>query len=172
MKISDVTVPKIYIDLDGVLADFESGFGKYNNDINELAASGGKNIYNFYKNLPALADGEKLIAWLVNRGQPFTILTAPIRPFQGDRRGTIASERAKRAWVRNHLGSQHEKSTIVNPAKYRWATSYGVPNILIDDRTTNTQPWKQQGGIPILYQNYEDTVAKLNEIIAKLSKND
>lgn len=172
MKISDITVPKIYIDLDGVLADFQSEFGKYDNDINKLAGAGKNEIYHYYKNLPMLPDGEKLIAWLVNRGQPFTILTAPIRPYNGDRRGTIASERAKKAWVREHLGPQHEKTTIVNSAKYRWAIDHGVPNILIDDMAKNTQPWKQQGGIPILYTGYEDTVAKLNEIFSKLSKND
>jgi hypothetical protein len=168
--IKDTTVPKIYVDLDGVLADFESGFAEYDNDINKLAASGKNNIYNFYKDLPMLSDGEKLIAYLVNRGLPFTILSSPIRPYNGDRRGTIASERAKRAWVRKHLGPQHEKSAIINSDKYHWATSHGVPNILIDDMTRNTTPWKQQGGLPILHRNYADTVAKLDEILSYLSK--
>jgi hypothetical protein len=168
--IKDTTVPMIYVDLDGVLADFQSGFAEYDNDINQLAAAGKKEIYQFYKNLPMLPDGEKLIAYLVNRGLPFTILTAPLRPYNGDRRGTIASERAKKAWVRKHLGPQHEKSAIVNSDKYHWATSHGVPNILIDDMTRNTMPWKQRGGLPILHRDYADTVAKLDEILAYLSK--
>lgn len=172
MKISDITVPKLYIDLDGVLADFASEFVNYDNDINKLAGAGKKEIYDFFKNLPMLPDGEKLIAWLVNRGQPFTILTAPLRPDQGDRRGTIASERAKKSWVRNHLGPQHEKSAIVNSDKYNWATSHGVPNILIDDMPYNVKPWKQKGGHAILHTNYEDTVAALNDIFADLSKKD
>jgi hypothetical protein len=170
MKISDITRPMIYVDLDGVLADFASSFGEYNNDINQLAAAGKKEIYQFYKNLPMLPDGEKLIGYLVNRGLPFTILTAPLRSYNGDRRGTIASERAKRAWVRQHLGPQHEKSMIINSDKYHWATRHGVPNILIDDMTRNTQPWNQRGGHAILHTNYADTIAKLDKIISDLSK--
>lgn len=171
MKINELYPPKIYVDLDGVLADFQHSFPRYDNDIKKLAAASPREIYDFYANLPMLADGEKLIAYLQVRGMPFTVLTAPLRPHDGDRRGTIASEKAKIEWVKQHLGPGMAKTAIVDPNKYRWATNHGTPNILIDDMSYNTGPWKQRGGIPILHQDYASTVAELDKIISGLSKN-
>lgn len=171
MKINELYKPKIYIDLDGVLADFDSGLQQFGGDINQLRTASPKEVYDFFVGLPILPDGEKLVAYFQVRGLPFTVLTAPLRPNDGDRRGTIASERAKKAWVKQHLGPGMAKSAIVNTDKYHWANNHGTPNILIDDMDYNTTPWKQHGGIPILHRDYADTVAKLDKIISGLSKN-
>lgn len=162
---------KIYVDLDGVLADFATPFNqKYNGDIKELVAKSDDEIYEMYRNLDMLADGEKLLGYLVYRKLPFTILTAPLRPRKGDNFGTIASERAKHDWVKEHLGPQYEKTMIVNHDKSPWAKKDGIPNILIDDMTRNTIPWNQKGGYAILHTNYDDTIAKLNAAIADITK--
>lgn len=171
MKFNELFPPRLYLDLDGVLANFDSAFSRYDNDINKLAAAKPKEIYDFYYRLPMLADGERLLAYLKVRGLQFTILSSPLRPHDGDHRGTIQSELAKRDWVKRQLGPNTAKEAIIKKDKYHWATNHGTPNILIDDMTRNTVPWQQHGGIPILHRNYSDTVASLDEIISRLSKN-
>ena len=174
--------PTVYVDMDGVLADF---FGElwdmYQVQKNEDAWENIKreltpaqqdklvrsieNPIDFFANLSMLEGGKKLIAYLNKNNIPFTILSAPLK--DGGKR-TEESIEGKRIWLKNHgLGSVPQ---IFTHDKYHYAVTNGVNNILIDDWKKNISAWKKAGGIGIKHDDasYLATIAQLHDILESI----
>lgn len=170
-------MPHLYLDMDGVQADFFGAWSKRSGvehwkaisdkekEINELAHSNPKEVYQFFRDLEPLSGGMQVIAWLRQNKIPYTVLSAPLRgPY------SQASVKAKRDWLdQYHSGSSGNAIFTQNKAKY--ATINGVPNVLVDDYGKYLNAWKEAGGIAVKHEDqFEDpdtgrhTIEKLEKI--------
>ena len=186
MKITEILLeetenkmPHLFLDMDGVQADFFGAWSKRSGvdhwkaiadkeaEINQLAHSSAKDVYDFFYNLQPLSGGMKVISWLRNNQIPYTVLSAPLRGPYKD-----ASVQAKKDWLNKyHPGSAG--NAIFTDQKYKHAMSGGRPNVLVDDFGKYLNAWKEAGGIAVKHEDqYEDpdtgahTIAKLEQIYA------
>jgi 5'(3')-deoxyribonucleotidase len=175
----DKKMPHLYLDMDGVQADFFGAWSKRSGvehwkaiadkekEINELAHSNPEDVYNFFRDLGPLSGGMEVISWLHKNKIPYTVLSAPLRgPY------SQASIKAKRDWLDEyHPGSSSNAIFTQNKAKY--ATEGGVANVLVDDFGKYLNAWSGAGGIAVKHEDqYEDpesgahTIEKLEKIYA------
>ena len=157
----------IYVDLDGVLVDFDNGFKAIAGglDKHEYAQKHGKrqlwNLINSYgkawwANLKWTADGTKL--WSVLQSKNVKVLTSGSTA----NTGTYAIE-GKTEWVRNHLGPD---VPLIIVSKSTDKQRYSRPgDILIDDLQSNILEWTVKGGIGILHTSADDSINKLQDVI-------
>lgn len=156
-------MPHVFLDMDGVQADFfgawseRSGVDHWKaisdkeSEINELANSNAKAVYDFFYNLKPLSGGMQVISWLRQNNIPYTVLSAPLRgPFKD------ASVEAKKDWLdKYHSGSS--ANAIFTDKKYQYAMDGGRPNVLIDDFGKYLRAWSDAGGIAVKHEDqYED----------------
>jgi hypothetical protein len=170
-------MPHLYLDMDGVQADFFGAWSKRSGvehwkaiadkekEINELAHSTPKEVYDFFRDLDTLSGGMRVIAWIRKNKIPYTVLSAPLRgPY------SQASVKAKRDWLdQHHPGSSGNAIFTQNKAKY--AMEGGRPNVLVDDYGKYLNAWSSAGGIAVKHEDqYEDpdtaqhTIEKLEKI--------
>ena len=162
--------PILYVDMDGVLADFYTPFNKMagvdswkNADKGTISEVLQKitQMKDFWPNLKVLSDVPALMDAIKEiTGGPYTILS---KALAGD--PNVFAQ--KQDWV-SKLPVKPEK-TIIMPAsgnKGKWAKqSNGTQNILIDDFGYNISQWQQAGGIGIQHKNGE-----VNTTIQNLKK--
>jgi cytidylate kinase len=162
--------PKVYVDMDGVLANFYAGITRVTGheeprdmalqDIEDTMASF-KGTDFFYK-LPKYEQTDQLIAMVhAATGGDWYILSSPLKY---DREG---SAKYKAAWIRDKLKIQ-PKDMHFTGDKAQFATQPdGTPNILIDDYPKYLNSWKDKGGIGVQYKghagNIEDVKATLDQ---------
>lgn len=182
-EMEEKKMPHLYLDMDGVQADFFGAWSKRSGvehwkaiadkekEINELAHSDPKQVYDFFRDLDTLSGGMEVIAWLRKNKIPYTVLSAPLRgPY------SKASEKAKRDWLdQHHPGSSGDAIFTQNKATY--AVTDGVPNVLVDDFGKYLNAWSAAGGIAVKHEDqYEDpetganTIARLEKIYAPYLK--
>ena len=147
----------LFVDLDGVLADFNRGIielmGDHPDNIPDshmwpaVARKG-----DFFETLPWMVDGQEL--WDYIKTHNPSILT-------GVPRGKFAGT-DKRVWVGRELGHHVKVDTCWSKEKYTYC--YGPECILIDDRKTVGTPWAESGGIFIHHVNATDTIDQLYEL--------
>ena len=173
MKITELEnkIPHLYLDMDGVQADF---FGAWadrlgvdhwkaihdkEKEINMLAHSNAKDVYDFFRNLKPLKSGLKVIAWIKQHNIPSTVLSAPLRgPFAD------ASKQAKRDWL-DQYNPGTSGNAIFTSAKFKYATQNGVANVLVDDFGPYIEKWTNAGGIPVKHaEEFEDPNTAENTI--------
>jgi hypothetical protein len=176
MKIYEVlekyTMPHLFLDMDGVQADFfgrwaeEHGVSNYKQiphpeeAIQELATSSPERVYNFFRELQPLPGGMRLINWLKTNKIPFTVLSAPLR-------GPYASSsiKAKKDWLDQYNPGTSD-SAIFTSAKYKHAKDGGTTNVLVDDFGKYLSAWEQAGGIPVKHEDGQTnkTIEMLKDI--------
>lgn len=164
--------PIVYLDMDGVLADF---FHEYARLAGVPENERGRHDYHlippnmrepvisqmvgtdFFYRLPKFPDADRLVMMIVQLFGKYSICSSPLR---GDHEN---SGLHKTRWIRDNLPVQPE-SIVIAPRKGKYAKQPdGTPNILIDDRGSNITEWEASGGIGIKYQADEnglDTVAR------------
>lgn len=181
MKISELfedtenkPMPHLYLDMDGVQADFfghwakEHGVTTYKaiphpeEAINELAHSSPERVYDFFRNLEPLKGGAVIVNWLNKNKIPFTVLSAPLRgPY------SKASIQAKKDWLDEHNPGTSGDAMFTG-AKYKHAMDGGRANVLVDDFGKYLSAWEQAGGIPVKHEdgNTAETIKMLQKIYA------
>jgi len=153
---------KIYSDMDGVLTDFEASFEKYSDGIppREYENKFGKSEFwklidkkgkvGFWVGMPWMVDGKEY--WDYIKNYDTELLSSPSY--------SDTSKLGKRLWVRNNL-----PGIKLNLARAADKQKYAAPNhILIDDRVSNIEQWKSQGGIGILHTSAADTIKQLQKL--------
>ena len=149
---------KIYCDMDGVLADFESGYEKLTGVDLKGEFKKGEDFWDpiskagigFWAGLKWMPDGQKLWDYL----KPFdpVLLSAPSRE-QSSRIG-------KSVWVKYKLPGT---KLILRYAKQK--QQLATPeSILIDDRQVNIDQWEAAGGIGILHTSTDNTISQLQKL--------
>ena len=149
---------KIYCDMDGVLADFESGYEELTGiDLRGEFQKGddfwdpiSKAGVGFWAGLKWMPDGQKLWDYL----KPFdpVLLSAPSRE--------DSSRIGKHVWVKHKIPGTKlilryasQKQELATPE-----------SILIDDRQVNIDQWEAAGGIGILHTSTANTIQQLQTI--------
>jgi len=162
--------PTVYLDMDGVLADFFGGIEKmygvenWKQLTNDKTKDLKKEVINritgtdFFATLPKFATADQLIA-LVKKftGGTFSINTSPLR---GDHEN---SGKYKKVWIANNIEAPAEVVVTGRKETYAKDKASGTPNILIDDRPINIQRWQTAGGYGILYQANRDPLTKVEK---------
>lgn len=149
--------PVVYVDMDGVLADFfgaaAEGEGsthwrkarKEKDRIDQVAQEPG-----FFEQLQPLPEAGKLIHGVLKYAGKYSILSSPLMS------EVEQSTREKAEWLEKHLTKHAPKSILFDHHKEKFARQAdGTPNILIDDYPTNIRLWEANGGIGILYTDGE-----------------
>ena len=171
--------PTVYLDMDGVLADFFGGVEKmygvehWKELTNDKTKDLKKEVIDritgtdFFATLPKFSTADALIDMVQKfTGGKFSINTSPLR---GDHEN---SGKYKKLWIQNNIEQPDE--IIVTGRKESYATdkASGTPNILIDDRPVNVQKWQAAGGYGILYQANRDSLSKVQEALDSYRKTD
>jgi 5'(3')-deoxyribonucleotidase len=148
----------IYCDLDGVLTDFngdykiltgidisnESHTHKNNKEFFEPIDKAGKN---FWSKMNWTKDGKVL--WNYIKKYNPELLSAPTRE--------NSSRVGKMEWVEKELPGVH---LILRSASNKKEFA-NKNSILIDDRPSNIEDWKENGGIGILHKSTNETIKEL-----------
>ena len=157
-----MTKYRLFLDLDGVLVDFEAGVrqvtGKSPPDLSPREMWGRlAKTPNFYETLPWMPDGREL--WRYCEGKSPTILTG--LPF-----GKWA-EPQKREWCRRELGEDVPVITCFTKQKAAKASEVldsGEVPVLVDDRKRIQESWEERSGIFILHTDAVSSIERLKEL--------
>ena len=150
---------KIYVDMDGVLVDFDGGYEKLTGMTTREADEKGPEFFwkpiskagaKWWITLNWMPDGKQLWDY-VKKYNP-ELLSAPSRE--------EASKMGKRIWVKRELpGAKLILRSADKKQEFASPTS-----ILIDDREKNIEQWEAAGGIGILHTDASSTIKKLKEL--------
>ena len=169
--------PTVYLDMDGVLADFFGGVEKLYgvSHWKELTSDKTKDLKkevinritgtDFFATLPKFENADQLINMVKDfTGGKFSINTSPLR---GDHAN---SGKYKKVWISNNI--EKPDDIIVTGTKEVFAKdkASGTPNILIDDRPINIERWQGAGGYGILYQANRDSLTKVKKGLEDYAK--
>lgn len=161
----------VYLDMDGVLADFFKGLEQFYNvkhwkqiqdkekSIQALAGT------DFFNTLEVFETSQELVNFVKSTGD-WGICSSPLR---GDRDN---SAYWKRVWLTEKQFLPEVNKLIFTGQKENFAVDKidGTPNILVDDKPSNIKRWNEAGGIGIRYQANEDDLVEylFEEIIHAL----
>ena len=153
-------ITKIFVDMDGVLADFVRGVEgpKYLNGplVSEQTYDSRKielSNKGLFRDLPIMPGMLKLINYIKESGIDWEILTA-----SGSLNRTVVTN-DKIYWIRKHVDP---KVIITATIKGEDKAAFARPNhVLIDDRKSNIKAWTEAGGVGILHRSAEDTIDQL-----------
>lgn len=164
-------IRKVYIDMDGVLADFERGVqelaGMMPTPINGRRDAGYddrmwtaiRKVEHFYGRLKPMPEARAMFdAIRAGFGDRCEILTGIPKP----RRGILHAREDKLEWVRRLLDKDIVTNVVLREEKPRYCT--GRDCVLIDDSERNIFEWESTGGTGILFTGPEETLAALGRI--------
>ena len=169
--------PTVYLDMDGVLADFFGGVEKlygvehWKQLTNDKTKDLKKEVIDritgtdFFATLPKFQSADSLIDMVKQfTGGTFSINTSPLR---GDHEN---SGKYKKVWISNNIETPAEIIVTGRKETYAKNKASGTPNILIDDRPVNIQRWQAAGGYGILYQANRDQLTKVQKGLEDYAK--
>ena len=158
---------KIYVDMDGVVADFDKRFRDLSGmNPSDYEAKNGKNAFwdfidvehklAFWVGIPPMQDAQSLIDYVSKHN--YEMLTAP----------SIKKESlmGKGLWIRNWTNKGlFPSKPKVNYRAAKEKHKFAAPNhILIDDKKSTIDRWNAAGGIGILHTSASDTINQLKKI--------
>ena len=151
--------PKLFLDCDGVLADFDAGARKVlGTDIASFERRHGKAAFwrqlakakDFYATLPKMADADELFE-AVRHLKPTILTGLPL--------GNWAAPQKVR-WAAEHFPGV---PIITCMARDKHRHMAGA-DVLVDDSERHQATWAQAGGIYILHRNAQESLKQLAEI--------
>jgi len=155
---------RIFLDLDGVIADFETHITTQNKlkpdgKIDWVALD-----HQWWATMPAF-EGARAFYDRLRTLAPVKFLTKPVL--------NEGSYSGKAAWVKSFVPERGRwilRDLIVFPGDDKHLLAR--PNrILIDDRENNIKAWREAGGVGILHTgDFQKTLSELQTIIADLRK--
>ena len=150
---------EIYVDMDGVLADFFGEWAKLMNvdhftqinkkhDIDD-ALQKIRDTEEFWLNLPLLPQARQLLSLIKKVKGSYNICSSPLA-------NDPKSEPHKREWIKRNLDFFPPKNIYITHNKPNYAKNLdGTPNILIDDYGVNINAWEDAGGIGFKYKDHK-----------------
>jgi len=158
---------KIYLDMDGVLADFFTEYAKLADvkSYRDIPPAKADPILDkmigtdFFSRLPKFPTTDELVKLAISYAGNYHICSSPLR------NDFTNSAYWKKIWIRAKLTPQ-PNTVEITAEKARHAMSGNIPNILIDDKGSNIREWTQAGGIGIKYQADEDSLDVVKRVLA------
>jgi hypothetical protein len=157
---------KIYLDMDGVIADFGKRYyelfhltpkqgdlmGLFNEHFNAFIGS------NHFSTLDMMPDAKILLEHLSTLDIPIEILSSTARQ---DRTEAISEQ--KRVWLISH-GINYPRNFVPGKSlKYTFATP---ESIIIDDTLSVITDWTKAGGTAIHHTDAASTIASLDALLS------
>ncbi len=155
-----MTKATLYLDLDGVFADFELHFLEYfgirHDSVSDEEMWKMINGYpQFFANLP-LMPGAATFYQLVRWRDPIVLTACP--------RSNYANvARLKRQWARKHLDTDIYVLPVLG-GKNKALFMHMPGDILIDDFEKNIRAWNEEGGRGILHKDFNTTWQRYLEL--------
>ena len=158
-------IKRIFLDMDGVLADFnlgvetltgthfpntDQGHNDYDDRKEELTNK------RLFRHLPIMKDMHDLIGYVRHTGLPWEILTAA---------GVVNRELVvwdKQEWIKEHVSPTVVVTCTMTGSQKGMFAIRG--SVLIDDRQKNIDAWEKHGGIGILHTSAADTIKQLKAL--------
>ena len=156
---------KIYLDMDGVIANFEKRFEDLFGIMPAQADSHGQFGHYFkqfiqgknFGSLEMMPDAPVLLDYLKTLTVPIEILSSTARP-----ENNAAIQFQKTTWLEQH-GITYP--TIFVPGKKLKAKFADENSILIDDTDSNIDEWNEAGGTGILHRDALTTISILDTLL-------
>lgn len=173
----------VFVDMDGVLVDFEKtlSMAKYG-VLNKWASQRiprpevdfARNNYKFWRDAIPMDGYMKLLETVKDVVGDYQILTSPLTVRDGidmavryEHRFDFECISGKRAWIENHIPARLQPSKIIyHKEKYSYCAA---GDVLIDDYDKNLRPWHSTGGTPIKYLSAAD-IPEVRATLEKLSR--
>ena len=166
----ETTEYEIFVDLDGVLADFTKGISRlWGEAFNEKTCDMNKrclqrmwdsiHVYTkeggeIWYELELMPDARELWDYIKKHNPQVLSATGhTVKEHTADQ---------KRRWVAKHFG-KHVKVNLTQTAQQK--SQYALPGrILIDDKTKAINPWEAAGGVGILHTSAANTISELKSL--------
>ncbi len=161
-------IEKIYLDMDGVLADFERGIKELcgiepipqgarrpaeEDEMWEKARAVG----HFYGKLEPMQGAVEMFKKIYEKyGKKCEILTGIPKP----KRGLTTAGEDKITWAHRYLAEDIVVHVVLREEKKNYCNGKGC--ILIDDYEKNIREWRENGGSGILHISVEKTLEELD----------
>lgn len=165
---------KIYLDMDGVLADFQKGFKLINPehfDTEQYITKYGKNSFwrlidnygrrHFFASLDWTEGGKELWRYVKYNFKNVSILTSLGK---SDRDGDYTRE-GKRDWLHKNIPELRDYQIIMVDGKGGKKEYADSNSIIIDDTLSIINDWRERNGIAIHHKNTANTINKLKKIL-------
>ncbi len=158
----------VYVDMDGVLADFDRGFyeisGVSSDNVSDEELWAKISAYGkakFFSGLPWMPGGKEMWNFIEQNFLTVKILSACGKSDKIDRQTT----QGKTHWLLHNLPSLRSSDIILVDNKHR-KRHYSKPgDIIIDDTPVVIQEWVKKGGIGVLHKTAQDTIGQLKRYV-------
>ena len=160
-------IKTVYLDLDGVLADFETA---YNNSyskklqgtsIPELAKI--KKTFSdihFFRDLPLVKNANKLVNLIYKYPVDVRVLTSV------GKHGSKENAIDKVIWLKNNFPKLANKFSYVTTSSEK--AKFAKPDVLlIDDREKSTTPFAAAGGQVVLYKSFSKAKSEIEKLLSQ-----
>ena len=156
----------IYIDCDGVLADF-------NKKLLELTGTGynGKDTWKVLEKYPRLFYNLEVMQWakeavnyLIDSYGYSNVQVLTALPLLTEQ--LVTSHKDKVQWVHENINPLIQVNAVQNWRYKKYFAGNG--DILVDDSERNILEWEDAGGTGILHSNWEDTMKELDKVLYKV----
>lgn len=169
----------LYLDMDGVLVDFEGGFIKLSNglkssDLYKKYGSRAIQQYilstgsDFWVDLEWISGGREL--WDVAR-KLFTrvYILSSAGTSDVDKGRPVVN--GKMMWLKKNMPDMPESNIIIVPGKHKKQLYSSKESILVDDMPDTIKKWNANGGYGILHsaERYKQTIETLEDIVRPLN---
>lgn len=154
----------IYLDMDGVLANFDKSAARQMNtdNIYKYEFVYGTEAFwfainqdpDFWLTMELMPDAAVLLNAVWHKRPDLKVLTAL------PKKNTERTKSLKEAWIHTNIGDI-EVVSCFTPDK----RNYCQPgDVLVDDRNIQAEPWVAKGGVFILHHNADNTVKQMLEL--------
>jgi hypothetical protein len=153
---------RLYLDLDGVMADFDAHFpAVFGLDHRSMADDAMWQTINahpsYFRDMPPCPGAVEFFR-LIEPLAPIVLTACP-------RTNYANAATQKRAWVYEHLGSQVTVLPVMG-GHNKPLFMHAPGDILIDDFEKNTKAWSAAGGASILHRSFDETWAHLGKLLS------
>lgn len=167
-------IQKVYLDMDGVLADFDRGVkelchlqptsqNKERDDAqDDRMWAAIRQIGHFYGKLSLMPGAKEMFDRIYEQfGDRVEVLTGVPKA----NRGIETAGEDKIEWMKKHLSDKVRMNIVLRKEKKNYCT--GPESVLIDDREDTILEWRNLGGTGILHIDPAETLRILWELIVK-----
>jgi 5'(3')-deoxyribonucleotidase len=151
---------KVFIDMDGVLSDFDKPIIEQFDTKKEWANRWELLPEDFFFSLPKMPDADELINHISGQFVWHVLTAIP------NDSGFPECRVQKMQWIFKHYKIFPVRiHCVFQREKLYYAVEENLsPNILIDDSERNVADWKSKGGIAILHTSARDSIRELQQL--------